>query len=125
MNECHYSFANDAWRGELVQAYSFRFTETPDFTQAEDHVTTAVNPSHREGYDNISLLSPEAYRAGVSARLRCAFDGVSEPSRGWDRHCYQPSGSGLYDRCQGSKDGEHDACSRAGLCGELQLSAVP
>lgn len=79
MNECHYSFANDAWRGELVQAYSFRFTETPDFTQAEDHVTTAVNPSHREGYDNISLLSPEAYRTGVSARLRCAFDGVGCP----------------------------------------------
>ncbi len=79
MGKGYYSFAKDAGGERLVQAYSFRFTETPDFTQAADHVTTAVNPSHREGYDNISLLSPEAYSAGVSARLRCSFDGLGCP----------------------------------------------
>lgn len=79
MNHYHYSFANDAWKKELVQAYSFRFTETPDFTQAGDHVTTAANPTHREGFDNISLLSPETYSAGVRARLRCSFDGIGCP----------------------------------------------
>ena len=79
MNHSHYSFANDAWKTELVQAYSFRFTETPDFTQAEDHITTAINPNHREGFDNISLLSPEAYSAGVGASLRCSFDGIGCP----------------------------------------------
>ena len=79
MNNRHYSFADDTWKKDLVQAYSFRFTETPDFTQAADHITTAVNPSHREGYDNISLLSPETYSAGVQACLRCSFDGLGCP----------------------------------------------
>ena len=73
------NFGTENWKEELIQAYSFRFTETPDFTQAEDHITTAVNPSHREGYDNISLLSPETYRIGVKAKLRCAFEGVGCP----------------------------------------------
>ena len=79
MNNRHYSFADDTWKKDLVQAYSFRFSETPDFTQAADHITTAVNPSHREGYDNISLLSPEIYSAGVQACLRCSFDGLGCP----------------------------------------------
>ena len=73
------NFGTENWKEELIQAYSFRFTETPDFTQAEDHITTAVNPFHREGYDNISLLSPETYRIGVKAKLRCAFEGVGCP----------------------------------------------
>ena len=73
------NFGNENWKEELIQAYSFRFTETPDFTQAEDHITTAVNPSHREGYDNISLLSPETYSVGVKAKLCCAFEGVGCP----------------------------------------------
>ena len=71
MNHYHYSFANDAWKKELVQAYSFRFTETPDFTQAGDHVTTAANPTHREGFDNISLLSPET-------DVFCGCEGASQ-----------------------------------------------
>lgn len=72
-------FNNENWQKELTQAYSFRFTETPDFTQKEDCITTCVNPQHREGYDNISLLSPQTYTAGVKATLRCAFEGVGCP----------------------------------------------
>lgn len=79
MNTYDYSFNHESWKQELVQAYSFRFTETPDFKQMGDHITTAVNPTHREGFDNISLLSPRASCAGVSARLRCAFDGLGCP----------------------------------------------
>lgn len=72
-------FGDSAWKKEMVQAYTFRFKETPDFTQCEDHITTSVNPNHREGFDNISLLSPEIYTAGVKAKLRCAFDGKGCP----------------------------------------------
>lgn len=72
-------FADPNWKQELVQAYSFRFTETPDFVQCEDHITNSVNPEHREGFDNISLLTPETYTAGVKARLRCSFDELGCP----------------------------------------------
>ena len=73
------SFTDVDWKKELLQAYSFRFTETPDFKQAGDHVTTAINPDHREGFDNISLLLPEPCTAGVKATLRCGFDGLGCP----------------------------------------------
>lgn len=72
-------FANEDWKEALVQAYSFRFTEKPDFRQCPDHITTSVNPGHREGFDNISLLTRETYGAGVKAKLKCAFDGLGCP----------------------------------------------
>jgi len=75
-----YSFAeavND--REGLIKAYSFRFTETPDFKQECDHITTAVNENHREGFDNISLLYPKPCGEGVKVKLRCAFDGLGCP----------------------------------------------
>ena len=73
------SFGSSDWKQQLMQAYTFRYKETPDFTQCEDHITTAVNPNHKEGYDNISLLFPETYSAGVKAKLRCSFDGLGCP----------------------------------------------
>jgi len=73
------SFGDPSWRDMLLRAYSFRFTETPDFIQRNDHITTAVNPQHREGFDNISLLSMEKYSPGVKASLRCSFDGQGCP----------------------------------------------
>ena len=74
------SFAKGSnWQEHLFTAYSFRFTETPVFTQLNDCITTAVNPEHREGFDNISLLSKERYTLGVTATLRCAFDGLGCP----------------------------------------------
>ena len=79
MSERYYSFASDGWREELLQAYSFRFTETPDFKQMEGHITTSVNSEHREGFDNISLLVPEPCSAGIRVSLKCSFDGVGCP----------------------------------------------
>jgi hypothetical protein len=74
------SFAKGGnWQEHLFTAYSFRFTETPVFTQLTDCITTAVNPEHREGFDNISLLSKERHTLGVTATLRCAFDGLGCP----------------------------------------------
>lgn len=72
-------FGSESWKKQLCQAYSFRFTETPDFVQASDHIATAVNPNHREGFDNISLISLETYTAGAKARLRCSFDDLGCP----------------------------------------------
>lgn len=73
------SFGNKAWQQDLMTAYSFRFTETPEFVQQADHITTAENRGHREGFDNITLLSRERYEWGVKATLRCAFDGLGCP----------------------------------------------
>ena len=72
-------FGDAAWKKELTQCYSFRFTETPDFTQNADHISSGVNKDHREGFDNISLLSPQPFTAGVKASLRCAFEGMGCP----------------------------------------------
>ena len=77
MKKVHFGSAD--WKKELIQAYTFRYKETPDFTQCEDHITTAVNPNHKEGFDNISLLFPETYTTGVKAKLRCSFDGLGCP----------------------------------------------
>ena len=79
MSKSYYSFANESWRDELVRAYSFRFTEDPDFKQKDDHITTAVNPQHREGFDNISLFSDKVYSCGVKASLKCSFDALGCP----------------------------------------------
>ena len=73
------SFGNDAWKQALMTAYSFRFTEKPEFIQQADHITTSANSAHREGFDNISLLSRGKYEKGVRAKLRCAFDGLGCP----------------------------------------------
>jgi len=72
-------FADSAWQQELSQAYTFRYTQTPDFRQETDHITTAANPRHPEGFDNISLLYPQVCAPGVTAKLRCAFDGLGCP----------------------------------------------
>jgi len=73
-------FGKGKWnQNDMIRAYSFRFTETPLWTQNEDGISSAVNPSHREGYDNISLLSPETYSAGAKASLHCSFEGTGCP----------------------------------------------
>ncbi len=73
------SFANSDWNGALDVAYSFRFTENPKFTQKDGYITTTVNKEHREGFDNISLITKEKYGAGVKATLRCAFEDIGCP----------------------------------------------
>ena len=74
------NLAKDCWEEkEFTTAYSFRFVETPRFTQEQDCVRTAVNPQHREGFDNISLLTPGKYTYGAKATLHCSFEGVGCP----------------------------------------------
>lgn len=74
------SFGRGQWNpAAFIQAYSFRFTETPDFIQAEDSIGSGVNPAHREGFDNISLLTKETFAPGVRAHIRCAFESLGCP----------------------------------------------
>ena len=75
-----YSFAKDCWnQDELMVAYSFRFSETPQFVQHAECIASGVNPEHREGFDNISLLTRETYSAGTKAVIHCAFEGMGCP----------------------------------------------
>jgi len=75
-----YSFARGCWnQDELTVAYTFRFTETPGFVQHEDFIGSGVNPEHREGFDNVSLLTRSTYSAGASASIRCGFEGMGCP----------------------------------------------
>lgn len=73
------NFGASGWENELTTAYSYRFSENPKFTQKDGYITTVVNKEHREGFDNISLLTKEKYTAGVKATLRCAFEDVGCP----------------------------------------------
>ena len=74
------SFAKGSdWRKQLTQAYTFRFAQTPEFTQEDAYITTAVNPNHPEGFDNISLLTREPCTFGATATLHCGFDGEGCP----------------------------------------------
>lgn len=74
------SFAAEQWNKDaFIQAYTFRYTETPGFTQRADCIENAVNAAHKEGYDNISLLTKETFGAGVKATIHCAFEGKGCP----------------------------------------------
>ena len=76
----HILFGNGQWNGdELLTCYTFRYQEAPAFAQREDHIGNAVNPEHKEGFDNISLVTKERYTSGVKASLRCAFEGLGCP----------------------------------------------
>ena len=74
------SFARGQWESaKFMQAYTFRYQETPAFVQGGDCIGSGVNPAHPEGYDNISLLTTEKYAPGVRAHIRCAFEGLGCP----------------------------------------------
>ena len=74
------NFSKDSnWQYQLRRVYTYRFKETPPFIQEDDHIRSGVNPTHPEGFDNISLLSPQPCAAGVKASLRCAFEGLGCP----------------------------------------------
>jgi len=73
-------FGKNRWTDADVQrAYSFRFTETPAFVQEDDCIGSGVNQAHREGFDNISLLTREKYSAGTRAEITCSFEGLGCP----------------------------------------------
>lgn len=69
-------FSENSWTEDAITtAYSFRFTETPRFTQEKDHIRTAPNSDHREGYDNVSLMTRENYSTGVVTTIHCSLEG--------------------------------------------------
>jgi len=73
------SFAKDQWdSAAMQQAYTFRYTAAPDFTQNDDCISGGVNAAHPEGFDNISLLTRENY-ASAKATIRCAFEDLGCP----------------------------------------------
>ena len=74
-----YNFAQPFWKEQLITAYSYRFTEAPEFTQETDHIKTCVNRQHREGFDNISLLTSEKFSFGAEVSLLCSFEGLGCP----------------------------------------------
>ena len=68
-------FGKNQWNKEdFIQAYTFRYTETPDFTQTEEGIESAVNPAHKEGFDNISLLTKKTFGMGARAAIECSFE---------------------------------------------------
>ncbi len=74
------SFGRGQWNPEtFTQCYTHRYQETPDFTQLDDAIASSVNPAHKEGYDNISLLTQEKWQAGVCAEIECSFEGLGCP----------------------------------------------
>ena len=74
------SFAKDGnWKEQLLQCYTFRMTEAPDFTQREKCIAGVTNPTHREGFDNISLITKEKYGLGATATLHCSFQDFGCP----------------------------------------------
>lgn len=74
------SFGRGQWDSAAMQrAYSFRFTETPDFTQNDDSIASSPNAAHREGFDNISLITRETYSSGTKVSIRCAFEELGCP----------------------------------------------
>ncbi len=75
----HFSFARADRNNSLLQAYTFRFTETPTPAQQDTCIASMPNPAHTEGYDNVSFLTPQQYAPGAAATLRCSFEGLGCP----------------------------------------------
>ena len=74
------TFGAGQWnRDSFVHCFSHRFTETPDFVQEAASIGSGVNPEHREGIDNISLLTKETFSAGTRAEIVCSFEGLGCP----------------------------------------------
>jgi len=73
-------FSRGAWNTDAITyAYSYRFEETPVFVQRDDCVENQSNSKARYGYDNISILSRQAYAPGARICTRCAFEGDGAP----------------------------------------------
>ena len=76
----NYTFAKDAWDlKELTYAYSYRFEETPVFTQAEGFIQNNKNEQAVYGYDNISLMTLKKYQSPVTLSVTCEFEDLGAP----------------------------------------------
>lgn len=78
------TFARGAWdTNALTYAYSYRFPETPEFHQADDHVENAIDPNQRHGWDFVSLLTREKYGYGTRVTTNLSFAGDGAPIITW------------------------------------------
>ena len=76
----HLNFSEGYWtQKQVTVAHPYRFAEAPDFTQEQNCIRSATNPNHPEGYDNVSIMSREAYKAGATVTVRCSFAGLGCP----------------------------------------------
>jgi len=74
------NFSKDSnWQYQLRRVYTYRFKETPPIIQEADHIRSGVNPMHPEGFDNISLITPNTYTPGVTVTVSCSFEGLGCP----------------------------------------------
>lgn len=74
------TFLKDSgWERQMCLAHTYRFDETPAFTQEQDHIRSAANPNHPEGFDNVSLLTRETCGVGAAITMRCSFTGLGCP----------------------------------------------
>jgi hypothetical protein len=75
-----YDFSKGNWTMDgLVHAYSSRFVQDSVFVQREDCIENPKDPSMRDGYGYISLLTKEKLKPGVRLTTSCAFEGASAP----------------------------------------------
>ena len=91
-------FAKDAWTMEgLVPAYSARFTATPQFLQREDCIENPPEPTSKDGYSYISLLTKEKVKPSVRLKTRCYFEGAAAPLIVLARELYEENGVMRYN----------------------------
>lgn len=75
-----FDFSRGRWNTEdVTYAYSYRFEETPVFVQHDDCVENTKNSEAKYGFDNISLLTRQAYKAGTRITTECAFEDLGAP----------------------------------------------
>ena len=75
-------FSRGGWAtGDFVYAYSYRFPGAPEFIQQDDCVENRPDDTGAFGCDwnNISLLTKDAYSVGTRIETRCAFTGLGAP----------------------------------------------
>lgn len=72
-------FSPGNWEEKLTLCYSHRFSETPAPHQAPDHIYSDKNETHREGFDNLTLLTKEKYAPGATATITCGFENLGCP----------------------------------------------
>lgn len=76
----HKTFSENAWTMDaLTRAYSWRFDQTPIFTQLADCVTNRPDENAPEGYEWIGLLTEKKCGEGQKITTRCAFEGSGAP----------------------------------------------
>ena len=72
-------FKKGNWENELVHAYPFRFSETPEFLQGEDYIVNKADPTREDGFDYVSLMDKQSYPVGTKISTVCSFEKYGAP----------------------------------------------